>query len=249
MSQNFADVLYNLRSANATRVQIADAIDGLASGRMSSKVVTATGSESVTTEGVVFVNNSSSITLTLPLPSTCEGKVFTFVKISSNSSPATIATSGGTLQGTLKNELSVSYDYLSYVSTGVDYIQIAGISSGINSFTPTFTPIGDMAVTINTTHAATYWYVGRSVFFDIDLTLTTSGTASSWLQLNFPSGIVITSNSRPVACNYSQPSAEATQLLASCFVQPTIMFIRKVEGGNFSLDTIRVRVSGNRSRY
>lgn len=114
------------------------------------------------------------------------------------------------------------------------------------SWTPVFTAIGGMNVAVNTIHAARYMKIGTNVFFDIDLSITTSGAASSWLEMTIPAGAGLTANSRPLPATYIQPGTDGDQKLASCFLQGLTLLLRRPEGGNFTLDTMRIRISGVR---
>jgi hypothetical protein len=244
---SFANTIYNLRSANATMVQVADAVDGLASGRKSNLGVTATGSETIATENVIFVNNSSDITRTMPSANTAQGKTYIYVKVSDNTNTCTIAAASGSIFGEHSNVLSARGHYIAYVCDGANYFQISGNVLNWVSWTPTFNTVGGMVVTVNTNHACRYAKLGTEVYFDIDLSVTTSGTASGWLELNnIPAGAGLSANARPLVGIFRQPASGGDAWLSSCFCAGTTLNVRRVEGGDYTLDTLRLRISGVR---
>jgi len=244
---SFANTIYNLRSKNATMVQVADAIDGLASGRKSNLGVTDTGSETIATENVIFVNNSSNITRTMPSANTAQGKTYIYVKVSDNTNTCTIAAASGSIFGEHSNVLSARGHYIAYVCDGANYFQISGNVLNWVSWTPTFNTVGAMVVTVNTTHECRYAKLGTEVYFDIDLSVTTSGTASGWLELNnVPAGAGLSANIRPLTAGFRQPASSGDLWTGSCFCSGTTLNVRRVEGGDYTLDTLRLRISGVR---
>lgn len=244
---SFANTIYNLRSANATMVQIADAIDGLASGRKSNLGVTSSGSETVSTENIIFVNNTTNITRTMPAANTAQGKNFIYVKVSDNANTCTVAAATGSIFGEHSNVLSARGHCIAYVCDGANYFQISGNVLNWVSWTPTFATIGGMTVTLNTNHACRYAKLGTEVYFDIDLSVTTSGTASSWVEINnVPVGTGISANVRPLVGVFRQPGASSDLWVGSCFSVGATLNMRRVEGGNYTLDTLRLRISGVR---
>jgi len=185
---SIANNLYNLRSSNATMVQVADAIDGIASGISSNKVVTATGSEVATDEQIIFINNTTNITRTLPAPnaSQAQGKRFVFIKISDNSNTCTIATPSGSIFGDLSNVLSARSHYVAYISNGANWFQIGGNVLRWISWTPTYIPSGSMTFTSVTTDLAQYALSSNLVYIRMRFNGTIGGTLSTALGVSTP---------------------------------------------------------------
>lgn len=243
---SFAEELFNLRSPNATMVQVADAIDGIASGRKSNVVFSGSGSETVDSENVIFINNSTDITRTLPAPSTCQGKTFIYVKISANANTCTISAASGSIFGDYSNVLSARRHYVAYVSDGANYFQLGGSSLASITWTPTYTPSAGMTLGTVTTNRAFYQRRGNTAYFEILFTTgTIGGTLGNNIRVSLP--INLADLETPFSGFHRQPLDSGT--IPSAHGRATGspingIVVRKHDGSNFTANTLQLGISG-----
>lgn len=239
---SFANTFYNLRSANATMVQVADAIDGLAAGRSSNAVVSATGSDLITSEGVIFVDNSSNITRTLPAPAAAQGKVFVYIKVSNNANTCTIATPSGSIFNKGDNVLRQRDDIRIYVSNGSNYFSLD--SENFPTAGTTWAPVygGNNSMTwtgVTTVHAA-FWPMGSSLrFVALEASGTIGGTPDTTLTIGMP--FTFAGNYQMIPCNLTQSTFPS---VASAWAFGSVLQIQKPDVSNFSAGSVIVGLQG-----
>lgn len=213
-----ADLLYNLRSKNATMVQVANAIDGLASGRLSARVVTTTGTEEPTDEGIIFVNNTSDISRTLPAPSAAENKRITYIKISSEPNTCTINTPSGAIFQAVPTVLSRRGDYITFISNGVNYFVIDYSIHSLSSWTPTVTTSGSMGITTTLINGRFKEHFGKVDFY-LRLEGSLSATLSNTIFFTLPVTASSSVTQQSLNCRIVQPGQYTEN--AICFNNST----------------------------
>ena len=234
--------IYNLRDDIARFDDVADAIDDLATGFMSNTVVTATGSVSAN-DGLIFVNNSSNITLTLPAPSTCQGKTFAFVKVSDNVNTATIAAAAGSIFNKGDNVLRRRGDVRIYVSNGANYfsLDLEHFSAGGNSFTPTYSGHASMTWTNVTTISARWWELGANLrYVSIEALGTVGGTLNNRLTVTVPFNVA--GNYQSLQCALTQGSFLKIATAWGGF--GALITIEKIDETNFSAGSVVFGMQG-----
>lgn len=239
---SFSDTFYNLRSANSTMVQVADAIDGLARGETSNSTVTATGSETASSDGIIFVNNSSNITRTLPAPSAAQGKRFIYVKISDNANTCTIATPSGSIFNKGDNVLRQRNDIRIYVSNGSNYFSLDGedFPSSGTSWTPVYGGNNLMTWTGVTTVIAAYWPLGSNLrFVTLEASGTIGGTPDNTLTIGMP--FVLAGSYQNIPCALTQSTFPS---IASAWAFSSTVQIQKPDASNFSAGSIIFGMQG-----
>jgi hypothetical protein len=242
---SLAQTLFGLRQGSPTIEQVADAIDFAYNGQNSNSVVTATGSIAPDASGCIFVNNSSNITLTLPAPSTCQGKVFKLVKISDNANTCTIATAAGSIFASQTNVIRARNDQRTYVSNGANYIMIGADGSDWISYTPSISAGSPMTVSDVTFQRAQYKLLGDRVDLRIQFNATLGGTASFAVFCPLPSGVT-SAAIFPLSCVYSQPLDGGMVSGNGSFAFSDRIDIRKPDASNFTVaSTIRVIITGH----
>jgi hypothetical protein len=183
---SLVQTLFGLRQGSPTIEQVADAIDFAYNGQNSNSVVTATGSITPDASGCIFVDNSANITLTLPAPANCQGRIFKYVKISDNTNTCTIATASGSIFGDYSNVLGARGNFVVYISNGANYFQLSGNVLNWISWTPTYIPSGSMTFTSVTTDLAQYALSSNLVYIRMRFNGTIGGTLSTALGVSTP---------------------------------------------------------------
>jgi hypothetical protein len=181
---------YNLRLDQARMSDVADAIDALGGNVQGRKTETVTGSELSTSSGIVFINNTTNITRTLPAPTSVPGKTFLYVKISNNTNTCTISTPSGSIFGAMSNVLSARAHYVAVLSDGTNWQQVGGNVLNWQTWTPTYIPSGSMTFTSVTTSIAQYAIDDRFVHvrmrFSGTIATLPEGTLGSVLGVSTP---------------------------------------------------------------
>lgn len=242
---SFAEELFNLRSPNATMVQVANAIDGLASGRKSNVVFSNSGLETVDSENVIFINNLTDITRTLPAPSTCEGKIFIYVKISNNSNTCTISAASGSIFGDYSNVLSARSHYVAYVSNGANYFQLLGSHLNWISWTPTISVVAPFTISSITSNGF-YAKEGLKVHVRLRFSATLGGTVASTIQVTTPvdPNIGNLGLEAILPCQIVNTGSRLGYGVTQGAVTPRRFDVRRVDGSSHVLGSFSCSLSG-----
>ena len=84
-------------------------------------VTTLTGSATLVTtqSGIVLVDNAAAATITLPDAASSKGLTFTIKRLTANA--VTVASAGGTMDGTATQALAAQYDFITVISDGMNW--------------------------------------------------------------------------------------------------------------------------------
>jgi len=101
-------------------------------------------------------------------------------------------------------------------------------------WTPVYTPNGSMSFTSITTTTARYKQTGKTFVFELNVSGTTGGSASTNISMTLPSGIT-TKNQSILICYMNNNGTNTTG--RAVFDGTNNVALAKIDGGNFALGT------------
>lgn len=231
-----------LRNKAATLNQVADAFDYAVGNQKSNTVVSASGTESVLADGIIFVANTTDITRTMPAPSTCQGKIFTFVKVTDNLNTCLINTASGLILGGDNNLLRRIGDQRSYISNGTAYFMLSNSPyRGAFTYTPSYSASGSMTFSVSALTYARYWLTDDLMDIQIRLEATVGGTVST--DLNISSPFAANGSEQVIPLQWRQ-SLSGTPILGIATINGSTISCRKSDASNWSLNTVSLILNG-----